>query len=121
MEAVAVIDQADVDFVRVGQRVRIQLDESPGESLSGVVTDLAGGDLQVTPRELVARGDLPSRADSSGTLRPWKPRTRPASRSTRSPIRCGAARSGRAKFIAEPQSLGRRLVRYLDRTFRLQW
>ena len=121
VEAVAVIDQADVDSVRVGQRVKVQFDESPGETLSGVVTDLAGSDLQVTPRELVARGDLPSRPDANGTLRPLEAVYQARIALDAEPFTLRSGASGRAKIIAEPQSLGRRLLRYLDRTFRLQW
>ena len=70
LEGVAVIDQADVDFVRPGARASIKLDELPNQTLDGTVAAVAQIDLQIAPRELADRGDLPSRVDASGAVHP---------------------------------------------------
>ncbi len=121
LDAVAVIDQADVDFVRVGDRVRIELDQQPGETLTGRIEVIAPLDLQVIPRELIARGDLQTRPDAAGNLRPLEAayQARIVLDAHPFPLRSGG--SGRTKIDSAPQSLGRRLLRYLDRTFQFKW
>lgn len=119
LEAVLVINQDDVDFVAVGQNVRIQLDQSPGSILNGEITEVAEIDLQVTPPELLAGGEVPTRPDERGL-------PRPASTSYQTRVKLAAAgqplligESGRAKIDAAPLSLGRRLLRTINRTFGL--
>ncbi len=71
LEATLVIDQADIDLVRVGQQVQIHLDELPSETLEGTISAIGELDLKVAPRELVIAGDLPTRTDESGVSRPF--------------------------------------------------
>src|SRR4029077_19321491 len=112
LEATLVIDQADIDLVRVGQKGEIRLDELPGETVEGTIATIGELDLKVAPRELVIAGDLPSRTDESGVPRPlsasYQARVQldPAARLS---LRSGAP--GRARISAEPQSLANRLVR----------
>lgn len=121
LEAVAVVDQADIDFVHVGQRARIELDELPGQSLEGRVTDVAALDLQIVPRELVAPGGVASHVDPSGAARPLEASYQARVTLDSRPFALRSGGSGRVKIVADSQSLGRRLARYLDRTFRFQW
>ncbi len=120
LEVLAIIDQADVDLVQPGQSARIQLDELPGDTLSGVVTSVAELDLQVAPRELVVRGDIPTRIDETGAPRPLS-----ASYQVRialdaqSPLLRGGA-PGRVKISTAPQSMAYRLWRYLQQTFQMR-
>ena len=65
-EAVAVIDQADVDFVHPGAGLRSNSTNCRTRTLDGTVAAVAQIDLQVAPRELADRGDLPSRVDAFG-------------------------------------------------------
>lgn len=119
MEAVLVIDQSDVQFVREGQSVRLRLDERPGEILTGIVKDVAQMDLKVTPRELIQHEDLPTRINEQG-----RPELVSTSYQARVELDAGettllAGTTGSAKIETAPQSLLKRLSRYLSRTFRL--
>jgi putative peptide zinc metalloprotease protein len=119
LEAVLIIDQGDVQFVRQGQKVRLKLDERPGEILTGIVREVAEIDLKVTPRELLQHEDVPTRMNEQG---------RPELISTSYQARVELdghdysllnGTTGTAKIEAAPQSLAARLSRYLSRTFRL--
>ncbi len=119
MEALLVIDQGDVQFVRPGQTVRLRLEERPGELLTGVVEDVAQIDLKVTPRELLQHEDLPTRLNEQG--RPELVSTSYQARVRLDPhnARLSAGSTGSAKIKTAPQSLAARLSRYLSRTFRM--
>jgi putative peptide zinc metalloprotease protein len=117
LEAHLVIEQADMKFVRQGQRVRMQLDELPGGVLGGTIAEIAKTDLRVAPRELAAGNELPVAVDAEGVARPTE---------TSYQVRVALDRSvpglllgdrGRAKILVEPQSLWQRGCRYLERTF----
>jgi putative peptide zinc metalloprotease protein len=119
LEAFLVVDQADVNFVRKGQRVRLQLDEMPGRVLGGTIAELAKTDMKVAPRELAKGTDLLVRVDENGIPRPL------ATSYLARVVLDGpdenllAGTRGRAKVLAEPQPLGHRLYRSLKRTFNL--
>ncbi len=117
LEAFLVLDQGDVKFVRKGQRVRLKLDELPGKILRGTITEIAKTDLKVAPRELAAGKDLAVRVDEEGIPRPTETsyQARVALDEHDHPLRTGTG--GRAKILADRQSLGRRLYRSLGRTF----
>src|SRR4029077_2077579 len=121
LEATLVIDQADIDLVRVGQKGEIRLDELPGETVEGTIATIGELDLKVAPRELVIAGDLPTRTDESGLSRPlsasYQARVQLAP-SAHLALRSGPP--GRAKTSADPQSLASRLVRYLQQTFEMK-
>ena len=61
LEAVLVIGQEDMEFVRNGQRVRLKFASLPGRVLKGEVVEVAKTDLEVVPRELAAQRDMPMR------------------------------------------------------------
>lgn len=122
LEALLVIDQSDVEFVRTGQRVHIQLDESPGETLWGTIAEVGELDLDVTPRELLHHGDIPTQADEKGVLRPlttwYQARVTlvgPVEESGKRSILLGA--TGRAKIHVPSQPLAARIYRALRNTF----
>lgn len=118
LEATLVIDQADSDLIRPGQKVQIRFAELPGESLTGTITTIGELDLKIAPRELVIAGDLPSRIDESGAPRPLSTsyQARVAfDPSQRLALRNGAI--GRAKISVESQSVATRVIRYLRQTF----
>lgn len=73
MEAILVIDQADIEFVDTTQKVDLKLDELPGETFHGEIAEVAKIDLKVTPHRLSSRsgGDVASKADpQTGVERP---------------------------------------------------
>ncbi len=119
MEALLVIDQGDVQFVRPGQSVRLRLEERPGEILTGTIKDVAQIDLKVTPRELLQHEDVPTRINERG--RPELVSTSYQARVELDPHKAvlSAGSTGSAKIKTGPQSLAARLSRYLSRTFRM--
>jgi putative peptide zinc metalloprotease protein len=121
LEASVVLDQRDVEFVRAGQEVRVQLDQSPDRVLSGTIVEVAEIDLKVTPAELLPEGSVPTRQDESGVPRPVSTmyQARVSLANTDSSILIGQA--GRAKIYTAPMSLAKRLSRYLSHTFRFEW
>jgi putative peptide zinc metalloprotease protein len=118
-QANLVIDQADVEFVRPGQTVKIKLDELPHDTLRGEIEEVARHDLKISPRQLSNKsgGELATRTDAAGIERPLN-----VSYEARVPLddpeglfRLGLR--GRAKIHTAPQTLGQRLWRYLTQTF----
>lgn len=75
LEAILVIDQADIEFVQRGQRVEIKLDELPDERLVGEVAEVSQSDLKVSSRRMSAKsgGELATKTDPSGAERPLRP------------------------------------------------
>jgi putative peptide zinc metalloprotease protein len=120
LEGRLVIDQADIDLVHVGQEVRLRLDETPGEIVTGKIEEISQLDLDVAPPELVAAGVLPMRAGSES---PQLAGTAFLARVTLDghdhPLLIRT--TGEAKVLVEPASLAWRLWRYLSRTFRFEW
>src|SRR5262249_12030090 len=114
------LDQADVEFVRPGQVVQIQLDQEAGRLLSGTVREVSEIDLKVTPTELLPGGTIPTRPDESGVPRPVETvyQARVALQPNDVPLPMG--QSGEGKIYPSPMSLARRLSRYLSRTFRFE-
>ncbi len=118
LEAFVVVDQGDVNFVGKGQKVRLQVDEAPGQVLAGTIVELANLDLKIVPRELAKGSDVPVRLDDKGIPRPLS-----TSYQARVELDDRAATMllpgtrGRAKIAVEPQSLAQRLYRFLQQTF----
>ena len=119
MKATLVVDQADIEFVRAGQNVRIQLDELPGERLRGQIESMAFDPLKVSPKQLSnkAGGELATKTDESGVERPM-------STSYQANVRLddveGILRPGlrgRAKIEAGYRTIAQRAWRYLTQTF----
>lgn len=116
LEARLLLSQGDVDLVVVGQRVKLRLDQLPGQALWGRVAEIARGDARRVPRVLLERGT----ASSGGDLRPSAaPAVYEARVTLDSPPGGLAARSyGWAKISVAPQTLSARLGRWLAESLR---
>ena len=119
MEANLVVDQADVEYLRLGQQVDIKLDEAPFDLLCGEITEIANEPLRVSPKSLSnkAGGELATKTDESGVERPQS-----ISYQVRVPLddpegmlRIGL--KGRARIHTAPRTLGHRFWRYVTQTF----
>ena len=120
VEAVLIVDQTDIELVKVGQAVEIVWNDRPGRVVRGTVAEISDLDLEVAPQELLAHEDLPLTRDASGVPRPVS-----ASYQVRVRLEGGIGSrvigmQGRAKIETPQQSLARRLYRYLSRTFRFK-
>jgi putative peptide zinc metalloprotease protein len=119
-EAAIVIDQSQISFVRTGQRVRLQLDEVPCGVLHGTVSEVAKVDLKSVPRELIHGGDLPLRVDENGVPRPLTACYQARVALDEQDVELLIGTRGRAKILANPQSLAWRAWRAIQATFQLQ-
>ncbi|HWB12902.1 MAG TPA: hemolysin D [Pirellulales bacterium] len=119
MEAQLVVEQNDIEFVRIGQVVDIKLDELPLRDLRGEIVEVANEPLRAALPHLSNKygGELATKTDEAGVERPQT-----TSYLVRVPLddaegllRIGY--KGRARIHAAPQPLGRRLWRMLTQTF----
>jgi putative peptide zinc metalloprotease protein len=122
MEAILVVDQSDIDFIREGQRVEIKLDQLPHDLYEGRVAEIAKIDLKASSRRLSTKagGELATKTDPSGIERPMS-----TSYQVRVPLddpqhllRLGLR--GQAKVhmgFEDWQTLGQRFWRFLTETF----
>ena len=126
-EAVLVIDQNDIDLLSAYQgrhdgewpEVEMKLDSYRWDSLLGKIDKVASAPMEVSPISLSAQagGELNTKMDESGAMRPMS-----TSYQARVPLekvdrRLRVGLTGRAKVYTGWQPIGRRLVRYLYRTF----
>ncbi len=117
--ALLLVNQDDVNLVRVGQPVRLLWNELSGEVLTGEIIELAALDLETLPREAVVRLHLPARATASGAVKPvgtWYQARVRLDAEVGLPPRGSA---GVAKILVEPQSVFSRAVRWIEQTFAL--
>jgi putative peptide zinc metalloprotease protein len=119
-EALLVIDQTDLEFVRRGQTVDLWLDQYPGRRLRGEIYEIAQWDLDIVPRRLVVAGDLPVETRPDGAQQPWSTSYLARVRLDESAAIELIDATGRAKVRVAWQPLARRLIRWLSRTFRLE-
>src|SRR5690606_7498455 len=114
-----VVDQADVEFIAPGQAVEIQLAQSPGTILPGSITELSEIDLKVIPPEILPGGEVAGLRDESGQVRPLGTWYQAKVDFTPPKVPLLAGQSGKARIQASRLSLGSRLWRWLQQTFRL--
>jgi len=119
MEAMLVIDQADIDFVRPGQEVEIKLDGLPHDILQGQIAEIAPDALEISPRRLSTKsgGELATKTDPAGVERPMSTSYQARVYLDDPDGLLGLGLRGRAKIHADWQTLGRRLWRLATRTF----
>ena len=116
VEAVVMLDQTEVGHVRHGQQARVQIDELPGKSLRGNISEIAELTAEELPPELVAKGWFPN---GNETPRTHSKKTYYQSKillRERAQVPFGS--SGRAKVAVDPQSLVGRTHEFLSHTFR---
>jgi putative peptide zinc metalloprotease protein len=115
-----IVDQSVISLVRLGQQVRIRVDEVPDEFLTGTVTEIARQDSPTPLPELVAKNLIPVSSGSANaanlTVTSYRVRVDLDPHAAVIPLRA----SGRAVIFVEPRTLGRRGYEFLCRTFRLE-
>ncbi len=118
MEAILVIDQADIEFVRKGQEVEIKLDELPHETLGGRIDEIAKVELEISPQRLSTKagGELPPKTDQAGVERPQSTsyQARVALDDPEGFLRLGLR--GRAKIHTPWQPMATRAWRFVSQT-----
>lgn len=120
VEGVLVVDQSDVDLIRLGDEVEIKLDSYPTRTFTTKIKQIANDELEISPPSLSIQhgGELDTRTDETGMQRPlhtsFQARTEPLEVDEQL-IQLGMR--GRAKVSAQWQTIGWRIYRFAVRTF----
>lgn len=116
MEAVLYIDQGDIDFVHVGQKVEIKLDELPFKTLDGEIKDIAPSESKFSPERLSTKagGELATTTDASGVEKPMSTAFQSLVLMDNPTGQLRVGLRGRAKIQTAPQTLGQRLKRLIN-------
>ena len=122
LEAVLVIDQANIGLVRAGQRVELQFDQLPHEIFQGTIEEVSQQNLQVASKRLSNKGggEVATKTDPSGIERPMTPsyQARVPLHDPHGILRLGLR--GQAKIHMDRgnwQTIAGRVWRYLTQTF----
>jgi putative peptide zinc metalloprotease protein len=123
MEAILVVDQADIELIQIGDRVDMRLDAYPGKIFTSQITQIANNKLEVSPPSLAVQhgGELDTRTDAQGLQRPlhtsYQVRTEPLERDD---LIFQLGMRGKGKIATPWRSLSWRVFRYLSRTFHFE-
>jgi hypothetical protein len=124
-EAVLAVDQADLESIRPGQRVRVKLDAYAGDVMETTIEsaeDIAREPMKYSSQSMSLQtgGILPTKTDASGASRPLS-----ATYQVTVPLPGDGeiyktGQRGRAKVSADSISLGHRFWKFLTRTFHFE-
>lgn len=122
-EAVLIIDQGDVQLVRVNQVVDLKLDSRRLETFSGVITERSTEPMESASMAMSSQtgGDLQTEIDpTTGQIKPRNVsyQARVPLSTEEVPLRPGYR--GSAKIHVDPMSLGSRLWRVIAKTFNFE-
>ena len=121
VEARLIVDQSQMEFIANGQSVKLHLRQLPGQVLEGTIADIAQVTVDDVPAQLMTHEDLASKPDASGRRRPVSSSYQLQVRFTSSsPTSIVLGSTGRAKILVHPRSIGERVIRYLQQTFRFR-
>lgn len=122
MEAILIIDQSEIEFVRKNDVVNIKLDAYPLTTWKSTVTEIARREAESTPRQLSNEGggELATKKDSRGRSKPLRSsyEARVFLQNDNGGLKPGF--TGRAKIECRSRTLAQLLWRYLMETFRLR-
>ena len=120
MEAILSVDQSEIEFVKSGQEVELFPTALPGDTIEAPVSEISTTKMKSVPKALSSRfgGDLISSQNEEGTDVPQS-----TTYQVSVPFDSQAALfvdggTGKAKIRAGSQTIGRRLIRLLQKTFR---
>jgi putative peptide zinc metalloprotease protein len=120
MEALVVIDQADIEYVAAEMPVDLKLDVMPGSTMHSIIQEVSREEVKISPRHLSnkAGGDLATKTDPGGVERPmttsYQAKVFPLD-DTEHVLRIGLR--GEAKIHAAWLPLGTRAWRWFSQTF----
>jgi putative peptide zinc metalloprotease protein len=123
LEAVLIVDQADVEFLEVGQSVDVVCDAQPWQTHRGKISAIALHQLEATPAGLSVHdgGAIPSHSDTAGHQRPASPSYSVVVPLAASQLPPAAGLRGTARILVAQETLATRSWRCLCRTFRFEW
>jgi putative peptide zinc metalloprotease protein len=121
MNAILAVDQADLEFVHVGQRVDLILEQQPGRRYRTQLEHLSQLDMKVTPQSLSHKlgGSLQTRSDPRGGERPASPTYQAAAPLDGEQGWLFPGATGQARIHAGRLTIASRVWRYVCETFKL--
>lgn len=123
-DALLLVDQNAVEFVRPGQRVRLRFLSAPGEFREGRIEEVASSRAEVVPRELTVAQLVPVRHTDAGSAPAevsYEVRVRLLDKPTNSTLAATLYAPGKARIACGTQSLAARFWRLLRNTFSTDW
>jgi putative peptide zinc metalloprotease protein len=117
-EAVAVVDQADVALLAVGQPASIYLRQLPYKRLSGVVSEVSQMQIDQPPPQLVGDGEVLVATAKDGSRQPLTPSYQVRIELSEPPQEILLDGRCSVRVVVSPQSLATRWYHYFRRTFR---
>jgi putative peptide zinc metalloprotease protein len=117
--ALILINQDDINLVRIGQRVRFLWTALSGEIVYGDIVELSEFDRGIISHEMMMKLNVPVRVASRSGFRPigkWY-QARVKLDPSQVPLLRGT--TGSAKILVDPRSLYSHIARWLARTFPL--
>jgi putative peptide zinc metalloprotease protein len=120
MEAVLVIDQAYIDLVKEGQQVRVLLESNTRRAFTSRIESIAAIELQSVSKaaSTQAGGRLETKTDmSTGTIKPLSTSYQASAPLDNATGRLQVGMQGQARIYTGWQPLGRRLYRFVSKTF----
>jgi putative peptide zinc metalloprotease protein len=117
-EASIVIDQDNIEYVHQGQQVKIKLDRLPYRTFETTIDEI-GPEMEFSSSQLSSRkgGELMTKVDETGRERPINISYQARADLTDESGTLVQGLRGNAKINAQWQPLGKRLWRYIMRTF----
>ncbi|TXT23609.1 MAG: peptidase M50, partial [Planctomycetota bacterium] len=119
-DALLLVDQNGVEFVRPGQLVRLRFLSDPGRVREGRVEEIASARAEVVPREMTVAQVIPVRHTSTGSAPAevsYEVRVRLLTETAEQPSSSGLYSPGHARIACGYQSLVVRFLRLLRTTF----
>lgn len=123
LEAILIVDQADIEFVRKGQQVKLKIDSRPHDTMRGLIEEVSQSDMKIASRRMSTK----SQGELATTTDPVTGIERPQSTSYQAKVPLDDPEGllqiglrGRAKvYMDRPhwQTLGQRVWRLITRTF----
>jgi putative peptide zinc metalloprotease protein len=119
VDALLIVDQNDIEFVRPGQAVEIMLNEYRRQTTVGKVAQIAQIDLEKVPLVLSHKsgGEVSTVSDESGGERPIRIAYQARVPLPDTELSLLPGFSGRAKIDVGREPLGRRIMRLFRQTF----
>lgn len=116
-EAVVLIDEMDLPYVKRGQAVRLQVKYAPVQILTGEVTETAEINVESAPPELVSQQDIAVRDSKSPDSHPIRTLYQARVRIDNPQIPLLAGSRATAHIQIAPQTIVEKLLRWVQQTF----
>lgn len=122
MEAVLIVNQADVELIQIGNEVEVKIDAIPNLTYTTSIEEIAKNDLKQTSAALSSQmgGQLETKMDKTGASRPIDTsfQARAPMNASGEVMRTGLR--GRAKVYPGWQPLSTRFFRFMAKTFHFE-